>query len=401
MSEITSKNHERIESLTDFSRRLINGENGKMLVDKYQKIIDTVTPAETMQVLDGLLSEGIPNETVKAFVGRIINVFYKSLDAYRWEKPEEGHFLYYLMLENREVQKRMSELRSVIKILFNGENQDFPLIIIKLRQIIEELKTYELHYIKKENILFPYIEKAFPQYRCLQLMWSFHDDFRRSLKVLDQILQTRPPDIELLNKEIGKLFFVVLPIVFREEQIVFPVALNSIPEKAWKEMLEQSYETGWCYIEQPDKKNIKEQNSFVTNRKIDLGTGFLDPEQLLVMLNTLTVDITFIDENDEVRYFSGASHRIFPRSKAIIGRKVQNCHPPESVHIVNEIISAFRDGKKDHADFWIEMKGRFISIRYFALRNEQGVYKGTIEVSQDVTEIRSLQGERRLLEWNK
>lgn len=401
MSEITGKSHERIESLTDFTRRLINGENGKLLVDKYQKIIDTVTPAETMQVLDRLLSEGIPNEKVKAFVGRIINVFYKSLDAYRWEKPEEGHFLYYLMLENREVQKRMSELRSVIKVLFNGENQDFPLIVIKLRQIIEELKTYELHYIKKENILFPYIEKTFPQYRCLQLMWSFHDDFRRSLKVLDQILQTRPPDIELLNKEIGKLFFVVLPIVFREEQIVFPVALNSIHEKAWKEMLEQSYETGWCYIEQPDKKYIKDQNSFVTNGKIDLGTGFLDPEQLLVMLNTLTVDITFIDENDEVRYFSGASHRIFPRSKAIIGRKVQNCHPPESVHIVNEIIRAFRDGKKNHADFWIEMKGRFISIRYFALRNELGIYKGTIEVSQDVTEIRSLQGERRLLEWNK
>jgi uncharacterized protein len=305
------------------------------------------------------------------------------------------------MLENREVQKRMSELRSFIKILFNGENQDFPLIIIKLRQIIEELKTYELHYIKKENILFPYIEKAFPQYRCLQLMWSFHDDFRRSLKVLDQILQTRPLEIALLNKEIGKLFFVVLPIVFREEQIVFPVALNSLPEKAWKEMLAQSYETGWCYIEQPDKKHITDHSSFMTNGKVDLGTGFLDPEQLLVMLNTLTVDITFIDENDEVQYFTGAAHRIFPRSKAIIGRKVQNCHPPESVHIVNEIISAFPDGKKDHADFWIQMKGRFISIRYFALRNEQGVYKGTIEVSQDVTEIRSLQGERRLLEWNK
>jgi hypothetical protein len=88
------------------------------------------------------------------------------------------------------------------------------------------------------------------------------------------------------------------------------------------------------------------------------------------------------------------------RSKAIIGRKVQNCHPPESVHIVNEIISAFRNGQKDHADFWIQMKGRFISIRYFALRNERGDYKGTIEVSQDVTEIRTLQGERRLLEWD-
>jgi len=119
-----------------------------------------------------------------------------------------------------------------------------------------------------------------------------------------------------------------------------------------------------------------------------------------LMLNNLPVDITFVDEHDEVCYFSGAKHRIFPRSKAIIGRKVQNCHPPKSVHIVNEIIAAFRTGKKDHADFWIQMKGSFIHIRYFALRNESGEYKGTIEVSQDATDVRQLQGERRLLDWN-
>ena len=137
------------------------------------------------------LSEGFPIETVKANVGKIINVFYKSLSAYQWEKPGEGHFLYYLMLENREVQKIMTKLKSVIKVFFKGENQDFSTLRLKLRLLVEQLKTYELHYIKKENILFPYIEKAFPQYRCLQLMWSFHDDFRRSLKVLDIILQTR------------------------------------------------------------------------------------------------------------------------------------------------------------------------------------------------------------------
>ena len=338
---------------------------------------------------------------LKANVGKIINVFYKSLSAYQWEKPGKGHFLYYLMLENREVQKIMTKLKSVIKVFFKGENQDFSTLRHKTHAICGAVKdSYELHYIKKENILFPYIEKAFPQYRCLQLMWSFHDDFRRSLKVLDLILQDTLPDKELLNKEIGKLFFVILPIVFREEQIVFPVALRVIPEKAWIEMMEQSYDTEWCFIEQPGRKYNTNQSSFSLNRKINLGTGFLSPEQVIMLLNNLPVDITFIDENDEVQYFSGAKDRIFPRSKAIIGRKVQNCHPPESVHIVNEIITAFRNGQNDHADFWIQMKSRFINIRYFALRNEKGLYKGTIEVSQDVTEIRSLQGERRLLEWN-
>jgi len=164
-------------------------------------------------------------------------------------------------------------------------------------------------------------------------------------------------------------------------------------------MLEQSYETGWCFIEEPNIKYQSSQTSLNLNRKINLGSGFLSPDQLILLLNNLTVDITFIDENDEVQYFSGGKQRIFHRSKAIIGRKVQNCHPPESVHIVNEIITAFRNGQKDHADFWIQMKGSIIYIRYFALRNDQGIYKGTIEVSQDITEIRSLQGERRLLEW--
>ena len=400
MAEIINNNGDRIAALADFSRRLISGEDGRMLIEKYKQIINTVTPTETMQVLDIMLSDGIPNEIVKANVGKIINVFYKSLSAYQWEKPGEGHFLYYLMLENREVQKIMTKLKSVIKVFFKGENQDFSTLRHKLMQYVEQLKTYELHYIKKENILFPYIEKTFPQYRCLQLMWSFHDDFRRSLKILDVILQETLPNKELLNKEIGKLFFVVLPIVFREEQIVFPVALRAIPEKAWIEMMEQSYDTEWCFIKQPDRKYNTNMASFSLNGKINLGTGFLSPEQVIMLLNNLPVDITFIDENDEVLYFSGAKDRIFPRSKAIIGRKVQNCHPPESVHIVNEIITAFRNGQNDHADFWIQMKSRFINIRYFALRNEQGLYKGTIEVSQDVTDIKSLQGERRLLEWN-
>ena len=400
MSEIVNNSQERIEALVDFSRRLIKGENGRLLIEKHQQFINTVTPVETMQTIDKLLSEGLSNETVKTNVGKILNVFYKSLSSYKWNRPGEGHFLYYLMLENREVQKIMAELKSVIKVYFKGENQNFPALLFKLRLLVEQLKAYELHYIKKENILFPYIEKAFPQYRCLQIMWSFHDDFRRSMKVLETILLAEIPDKDLLNREMGKLFFVVLPIIFREEQIIFPVAIRAIPEKFWTEMLEQSHETGWCFIDQPDNIINPGKISHNLDDKINLSTGYLNPAQLIMLLNNLPVDITFIDENDEVQYYSGGKHRIFPRSNAIIGRKVQNCHPPESVHIVNEIINAFRNRLKDNADFWIQIRDRFIYIRYFAIRNEQGEYKGTMEVSQDATEVRSLQGECRLLEWN-
>ena len=401
MSGFTRLGTVRSDNLYEFARRMIDGENGKLLIGEYKTFIETVTAAETMQILDRLLSEGYSVEQVKRNVGKIINVFYKSLNKNRWNKPGEGHFLYYLMLENREVEKIIAEARPAIKSILQGAGAGQEIARNILRNFITRLKDYELHYIKKENILFPYLEKAFPEYRCLKLMWSFHDDFRESLKILESELKSDKPGKELLNRELGRLFFVIFPIIFREEQIVYPVSIQVMQETDWEEMLKQSFETGWCYNIKPLKKENTVNSIQDKSGMINLDTGFLSPEQLILLFNNLPVDITFVDQNDEVRYFSGGKHRIFPRLKAIIGRKVQNCHPPESVHVVNEIIDSFRKGSKDHADFWIQTKGRFIHIRYFALRNARGEYMGTIEVSQDVTEIRNLQGEKRLLDWNK
>lgn len=396
MSELINTPEERLNQLISFAKGMVGGENGVELYHKYRSVTDKVTPTEAMEVLDVLLREGIPAEKLKAAIGKILNIFYKSLATFEWEKPAAGHFIHYLMLENREVEKIMTELKSLSKNAFASQKTaDYQ----KLKAKLQDLKPYELHYIKKENILFPYIEKAFPGYRCLSIMWSFHDDFRRSLKVIDGLLDQTKIDIKPLSNELGKLFFTVLPIIFREEHIVFPVALRAIPEDAWKAMMAQSFETGWCYIQQPEIIHHKDIKSNSNIDLINLGTGVLAADQIKLLLNTIPVDVTFIDENDEVRYFSGGNHRIFPRSAAIIGRKVQNCHPPESVHMVNQIVDAFKSGARDHADFWITLKGKFLHIRYFAVRNEQGTYKGTLEVSQDVTEIRALQGERRLLEW--
>jgi len=401
MSELINNYTDRINGLYEFAHRLINGENGKMLVEDYTTFINSVSAAEAMHVLDKLLINGYSHELVKNSVGKIINVFHKSLSTLQWEPPGEDHFLHYLMLENREAEKLVSAIRPAIKSFFKGEGCQQERTVSQLLKFIISLKEYELHYIKKENILFPYLEKAFPQYRCLQLMWSFHDDFRRSLKALEIMLLAGCPDKEQFNKELGKLFFVILPIIFREEYIVFPVAKKEIPQEEWIEMLHQSIDIGWCYGVNPVINDPDIKTGRMIKGKINLNTGFLTPEQIILLLNNQPVDITYVDEFDEVCYFSGGRHRIFPRSKAIIGRKVQNCHPPESVHVVNEIIEAFRNGTKEHADFWIRMKGLFIHIRYFALRNEQGEYKGTLEVSQDVTEIKQLEGERRLLDWEK
>jgi DUF438 domain-containing protein len=134
-------------------------------------------------------------------------------------------------------------------------------------------------------------------------------------------------------------------------------------------------------------------------KSLPLDTGLLTLDQINLMLKHLPVDISFVDENDEVRYYSDVPDRTFPRSPGVIGRTVQNCHPQKSVHMVQRILDAFRSGEQDTAEFWIEMKGTFVHIRYFALRDAGGTYRGCLEVSQDVTGIRALEGEQRLLDW--
>ena len=400
MSEFLNHDQVRTTRLTEYCTRLISGENGRMLYDEYLSEIETVTPENAMEVFDNLLLGDLPFNAIRMNVGKIMNIFFKSLESFPLIQPGEDHFLHFMMLENREVEKRMQEVKDVVKSFQGAPDALKAEYKLRLREKIEALRPYELHYIKKENILFPLIESRYPSYRCLQLMWTFHDDFRASLKALDQILNTENPDEQTLNRELGKLFFVVLPIIFREEKVVYPMALKMIPEEIWSGLAEQSAEVGWCYIGEPELKGSGPKVvSTLPDDLVDLDTGALSAAQIIMMMESLPVDITYIDEHDQVRYFSGIKHRIFPRSKAIIGRKVQNCHPPSSVHIVNEIVDAFRKGEKDVAEFWIQMKGRFIHIRYFALRDPQQNYRGTIEVSQDVTGIRELQGDQRLLSW--
>lgn len=133
---------------------------------------------------------------------------------------------------------------------------------------------------------------------------------------------------------------------------------------------------------------------------VSLDRGALTPEQIDLMMTHVPVDVSYVDETDTVVYYSATPGRIFHRSPAVIGRKVQNCHPPQSVDVVERILEAFKRGERDTAEFWIELHGKFVHIRYFALRDKAGAYKGTLEVTQDATGIRALRGERRLLDWD-
>ncbi len=417
MSEFINNKEKRVENLFAFSIGIINRENGKKLIEKHQFSIDQLTPHDVIEVVDKLVRTGISTEIIKKNIGKILNVFYKPIVQYPWEKPRKGHFLYYLMQENRAVEKYLDEIKISLKSINKKAKSDEDYIddYQKMRKNLLKLNEFVLHYDKKENILFPYIEKVFEDYRCLQIMWSFHDDIRKKLKEFEQILQKETPDLKEINKEVAALFFLIVPIVFREEAILFPVALEQIAVTDFVQMNKEAEDLGYVYDVKTDKadldafvefakmqsKHKENENNLKTGDIVDLETGFLLPEQIKIMLNTLPLDITYVDENDVVRYFSSPKDRFFTRSKAIIGRTVQNCHPPESIHVVDKIVNSFKSGEKDEANFWIQMRGKFVLIRYFALRDEKGNYKGTLEVSQDITEIRKLDGEQRLLDWDK
>ncbi len=402
MSELMHGNGDKVESLLKFSLGIINGENGRELMNRYGYAIENVTPRDIVDMENRQLALGVSIDAIKETIGKVMNVFFKYLKDYPWKKPEPGSLLHDMMMENRALEAHLGKTKELVRQL--NKNAAGKLLqpsetLDKLRNAIARLFDFELHYDKKENVLFPTLEKQWDYPRPLQVMWSIDSDIRKSLRNLRDILAVEAPDLTQLNMELGKYYFLSHGMIFKEELVVYPLATETVTADKFEEMRRASFEIGFAFIETPDPPESLQSGTDNSGRNtgtVDLGTGVLTEKQLTRMLNTLPVDMTFIDETDTVVYFSNPRDRLFSRSKAIIGRTVQNCHPPESVHTVNELLAAFRKGEKDSESFWITVGGRFVLIRYFAMRDPDGTYRGCVEVSQDITGIRSLTGEKRL-----
>jgi len=407
MSEFINNISRRRNRLYEFSAGIFNGGKRKEFIDKYKDDLDNLTPSDVFYLVHELTEKDFSVYQVKRQVGKILNIFFEPLKKYPKKKPEKGTFLYYLEQENRELEKRLKDIKNVLKEI-NKDKEISEENKAKLRKQFSDLKEFEKHYSKKENILFPYIEKKEEKHSCLKVMWAFHDEYREILKEISEILENENPDLDDINDLTGRFFFAVVPVIFREEYILHPFALDILQTSDFENMLTESFDIGFAYIKAPqsikhnaNKKDEEKIPGNFTENTVNLETGNLLPEQIVLMINNLPLDITFVDENDRVRFFSNPKHRFFTRSKAILGRTVQNCHPHDSVHIVEEILKSFKNKEKDKARFWIQMKGRFILIEYYALYDDDGNYKGTIEVSRDITEIKKLEGEQRLLDWQK
>lgn len=400
MSEFTNHKQKRVNQLVDFAREMMVTQDKGKLVKSNEILINQVIPSEVIALFDVMVKDFQDRDfsALKHTTNKILHLFYLPLKNYLGIKPEKDSFLDLLIRNNKEMEKLLKSMKIEIKKL--NEDQRDQKAKNKLLQKFTSFLQYEKHYQIKEHVLFPTLENHWADFRCVQLMWSYHDDIRQQLKDVIQVLSNDSIGLASFNRLIGDLFFNVFTIRFREEYILFPHILETIPQPAIQQMLVDSLEIGFPYVS-PEKVKENKHKTFSDGTTVKLGTGTITPEQLTLIFNHLPVDITFVDEHDTVRYFSTPKKRIFTRTKSIIGRKVHNCHPPESVHIVEKIVSAFRNGEKNEASFWINFKNEKILIQYFALRSEKDEYKGLIEVTQEISNIQQLEGEKRLLDWNK
>lgn len=396
MSEFTNTKVKRLHKLHEVSRMILDTGNARPFILANPDFLSTVVPADFITLFDEIIQQGTPMEEVKMLTNKLLNIFHVPISEFSRVAPKAGSFLDVLEQNNRDMESVLGEIRPVFKAFV--KDADNVELRAGLSRLFGQLQVFAKHYIIKENVLFPVIEQAWPDYRCLQIMWSFHDDIRRNIKsVLEQLNQTEM-DLKQFNRCVGDVFFNMLAIKFREERILFPYILSTIAEDKINSLQVEAIELGFPYI-QPEKSIIKAGKPEMESDNINLGTGMVSIEQIKLIFNHLPVDITFVDEHNKVKYFSSPAKRIFPRTVAVIGRDVSNCHPKESVHVVEQIVESFRNGEKSQADFWIKMRGEFILIQYFALRDAQGNYRGVIEVSQEVSDIKALEGEKRLLDW--
>lgn len=387
-------NEKKIQRLKEYVQGVLDNKDGKLLYKKYKEDIESVTPMECFQIFYSKIDKGYTPKEVLKILDKVINVFHRSLASYKWKRPKENSFLDILMKENHALEERLGKIRKIILDKKVEEKRE------EIHSILKSLEEFNEHYLKKENILFPYMEKKMKIFNGLSIMWSLHDEAREALKNTIALFEKDEFSLKEFNVEIGKLFFAMLGIVKKENLILFPAAMEVINDSEWEDMNRQSTEYGFPFIERPPIDEIKNIEIYgFEGMKFKTETGELTFEQIMLLFNALPVDLTFVDENNKVRFFTKPKDRVFPRSPAVIGRDVRNCHPAESVHVVNKIVDAFREGSRDSATFWIDFKGRKLIIQYFPLRDSKGEYKGVLEVTQDISEIKKLEGERRLLQW--
>ena len=395
--EINNREH-RKEVLKDLLRKLHSGQTVDDVKQEFDQAFSGVSSSEISEAEQALIADGMPVSEIQRLCDVHSAVFKGSIEEIHAPVDSSqipGHPAHTLKAENHAITQLINERgRPALKAYHDGN-----LSAGEVTAMIDELSQIDRHYLRKENLFFPYLE----QYGITappKVMWGVDDEIRVLLKEASVMVETGDQTVET---KLEDAFVRIEEMIFKEENILLPMMLDTLQPEEWQKIAQESAELGYCLIDEPiqwqpavEPKAEIPPATPKTNA-ISMPTGFLSPKELTHMLNTLPIDITFVGKDDTVRYFSQGAERIFPRTKAIIGRKVSNCHPPASVHIVEGIVADLKSGKKDHEDFWIKMGDNYIYIRYFAVRDDQGEYLGVLEVTQNIAPIQQLTGEKRLV----
>jgi DUF438 domain-containing protein len=366
----------RQRKLKDLVVGLHEGEELEGLQAQFKEILVDVSATEIAEMEQSLISSGeLTAQQVTALCDIHVQVFKESLDVQ--EKPETvpGHPIHTYMSENKEAQRLVDLLK---------ESPDDGSVLGELRKIIT-------HYQRLQNQLFPLLEKAEitgPS----TVMWAKQDEIREMLS-------------NVTESNLTEVLAAVEDMIYKEENILFPMSLENLSEYDWVKVRVGEEEIGYAWITPGDEWkpitpiDIHQDDQEPKSPRITLNTGSLTLKEVDLLLRHIPVDLSFVGVDEKVKYYSATDDRIFPRSPGVIGRSVINCHPQKSFDKVQKIMDAFKAGTQDKAVFWIELGGKFLVIAYYAVKDDKGDFMGTVEVSQDVTDIRSLEGEKRLLDW--
>lgn len=413
MEKFIKSDPERLTKILNIIKAFFDEQPLEILKNEFDvQLGKTISPAEFALAEQKIKEYGISDELLHTKIDALLDVFKAGFEKVSVQELEEGHPVHTFTNENKAIQQLIERLRN------NSANID-PNFWEAAYQEVGQINT---HYVRKENQLFPYLEKKGFD-KPSTVMWALHDDVRSLIKYYHALLNDKNFGELFSTQEI--LFSAIEDMIYKEEKILWPTSLELLSDEEWAEIRKGEAEIGYCLIEEPPMWNPLWQHpsklgtSSGTNHSekvvpvpysgtdtpgsriggINLDVGSITPEQINLIFKHMPFDITYVDEFDEVRFYNKGDDRIFPRSPGIIGRQVKYCHPPKSVHIVEKIINAFKRGEKNESSFWINFQEKFVYIQYFAVRDRAGNYKGVLEITYDAKTVRSLEGEQRLLDW--
>ena len=360
------------------------------------------------------LKSGDADECIRVDMRKTMQLLDGFMDNSRPSLPAD-HPLTHYYSENEEMRRLLLAVEDLVQ---------YPMIKNQWLELYDRLKLYPIHYARKQNQLYPLLEhKGFD--RPTTTMWNFDDIVRDEIRRSQQLLAGDTPEEDFIALQ-QELVAHCRDLMEKEETILYPTALALITPAEFDDMKSGDQEIGFAFITvapapaatpsttpadgaAPTPDGLARDLQALLGKYgyaaggdtqlLDVATGKLSLEQVNLIYQHLPVDISFVDENELVKFYSDTDHRIFPRSRNVIGRKVENCHPRKSVHVVKEIVAKFRSGEQDKAEFWINKPGLFIYIVYVAVRDKEGRFRGVLEMMQDCTRIREMQGSQTLLTW--